>query len=114
MRILKKIILVFAIIIVGLLVIGLFTKKEYTVVKVVTINKPKQQVFDYVSHLKNQQYSNTWAMKDPNARHEEKGTDGTVGFIYSWESESNEVGAGVQGRSKCFMSTESESENKTK
>jgi len=136
MRIFKKILLVIAIIVVGLLVTGLFTKKEYSLVREITINKPKQEVFNYIKQLKNQRYFNTWAMKDPNIKNEEKGTDGTVGFVYSWKSESNEVGAGVQeiknitdgervdydvhflepfeGQAKCYMSAEALSDNQTK
>ena len=60
MRIFKKILIIIAIVIAALLVIGLFTKKEYTVSREITINKPKQEVFDYIKHLNNQQYFNTW------------------------------------------------------
>ena len=135
MRIFKKILIVIAILIAALLVIGLFTKKEYTVSREITINKPKQEVFDYLKHLKNQQYFNTWAQKDPNAKHEEKGTDGTVGFVFTWKSENNDVGEGIQeiksiregeridydiqfiepfsGQAKCFMSTDDTGNNQT-
>ncbi len=135
MRIFKKILIAIIIIIAALLVIGLFTKKEYTVFKEITINKPKLEVFDYIKHLKNQQYFNTWALKDPDAKHEERGTDGTVGFVFTWKSEDNEVGEGVQeiksiregeridydvqfiepfsGQAKCFMSTAVAGNNQT-
>ena len=35
-------------------------------------------------------------MKDPNLKKNFAGTDGTVGFVYSWESEIKNVGQGEQ------------------
>ena len=95
MRILKKIILVIAIIIAIPLIIALFVKKEYTVEREVVINKPKQQVFDYVKLLKNQDYYNKWVQMDPNMKKDFRGTDGTVGFVYAWNGNSD-AGEGEQ------------------
>ena len=52
MKTLKKILLVIAIIIAIPLVIALFVKREYSIERTITINKPKQEVFDYVKHLR--------------------------------------------------------------
>src|SRR6202008_1314778 len=71
-----------------------------------------------------------------NAKHEEKGTDGTVGFVFTWNSEDNEVGEGIQkivdikageridydvqfirpfaGEATCYMSTSPAGNNSTK
>lgn len=95
LKILKKIGLVVAAIIVILLVVALFIKKDYAVEREVTINKPKQEVFDYIKNLKNQQSYNKWAMADPNAKKEFTGTDGTIGFVYAWDG-NNKVGKGEQ------------------
>ena len=35
-------------------------------------------------------------MTDPNMKKELKGTDGTVGFIYAWDSENKQAGKGEQ------------------
>ena len=35
-------------------------------------------------------------MMDPNVKREYKGTDGTVGFVTTWDSEKNDVGKGEQ------------------
>ena len=43
------------------------------------VNKPKQQVFDYVKLIKNQEQYSVWVMKDPNIKIVYTGTDGTVG-----------------------------------
>lgn len=75
-------------------------------------------------------------MTDPNMKKEFRGTDGTVGFVYSWDSENKNVGKGEQkvssivegeridfnllfikpfeGIATANMSTDSVSENNTK
>ena len=62
----------------------------------ITINKPKQAVFEYVKLIKNQNDYSVWNKKDPNSKMEYAGTDGTVGFISSWDSQMKEVGKGEQ------------------
>ncbi|HYM93648.1 MAG TPA: SRPBCC family protein [Chitinophagaceae bacterium] len=85
MNILIIILLVVAGIIVLLLTIALFMKREHYVNREIIINAPKQKVFDFLKLLKNQDQFNKWAAADKNNRKEEfKGTDGTVGYIYSW------------------------------
>ena len=136
MKILKKVLLVIAGIIALALIIGLFVKKEYAVEREVTITKPKQVVFDYLKQIKNQDSYSVWAMKDPNMKKEYKGTDGTVGFVSSWDSENEHVGKGEQeiknikdgeridmelrfmkpfkATDNAFLTTESAGENQTK
>ncbi len=94
MKILKTILVVLAILIAIPLVIALFLKKDYALEREITINKPKQEVFDYVKLLKNQNNYSTWNMMDPNMTQSYQGTDGTVGFISAWESK--KMGNGEQ------------------
>jgi len=94
MKIIKRILIVLAGIVALLLIVALFIKKEYGVEKEIVINKPKQQVFDYVKLLKNQDNYSFWAMQDPAMKKSYNGTDGTVGFVSSWESE--KMGTGEQ------------------
>jgi hypothetical protein len=82
-------------IIVLLLIIALFTKKAYNVRREITINKPNSVVFDYIKHIKNQDYFSKWVMTDPNMEKIYKGTDGTVGFIYGWNG-NKQAGEGEQ------------------
>jgi uncharacterized protein YndB with AHSA1/START domain len=71
--------------IIGLvLLIGLFMKKEHYVKRSIVINAPREKVFDFLRLLKNQEKFNQWAKTDPGRVEEFKGTDGTVGHIYSW------------------------------
>lgn len=79
-----------------LLVAAAFVKKEYAVVRNVIINKPVNIVFDYVKHLNNQTQYSIWTMRDPHAKTTSQGTDGTVGFIASWDSKNSQVGKGEQ------------------
>jgi hypothetical protein len=96
MKIVKRILIIIGIIIAVPLIAALFVKKEYAVVRDITINKPKQEVFNYIKYLKNQDYYSKWNQMDPNMKKEYKGEDGTVGFIYSWDSQLDSVGKGDQ------------------
>ena len=95
MKIVKKILLVVAILIAIPLIVALFVKKEYVVEREVTINKPKEQVFDYVKYLKNQDNYSKWVRMDPNMKKDFRGTDGTVGFVYAWDG-NKDAGKGEQ------------------
>jgi uncharacterized protein YndB with AHSA1/START domain len=96
MKIIKKIIFGLLVIIAILLIAALFVKKDYAVEREITINKPIDSVFNYVKLMKNQDNFSVWNKKDPNSIRTFKNTDGEVGFIYSWDSKNDEVGAGEQ------------------
>ena len=76
--------LALAVVIVLLLIIGLFMKRDHYVKREMIIHAPLQKVFDYLRLLKNQEKFNKWAKADPGRKEEFRGTDGTVGYIYSW------------------------------
>ena len=96
MNILKIVLIGIISLIVLLLIVALFAKKEYGVIREVTINKPKSVVFEYVKLLKNQDNFSAWANKDPEMKKDYRGTDGTVGFISAWDSKMKDVGKGEQ------------------
>ncbi|MDP4262685.1 MAG: SRPBCC family protein [Bacteroidota bacterium] len=96
MNILMTILLVLAGIIVLLLLIALLSKKDFSIEKQITIHKPKQQVFDYLKIIRNQERYSVWVMKDPHIKIVYTGTDGTVGFKSAWESDNKNVGIGEQ------------------
>ena len=87
MSIVYTTLLVLAGIIVLLLLIPLFIKKEHYVKREIIINAPRQKVFDYIKMLKHQDEFNKHAMAGSDRVREYKGTDGTVGFIYSWKGD---------------------------
>ncbi|MGZ8558566.1 MAG: SRPBCC family protein [Chitinophagaceae bacterium] len=96
MRIVKKILILAAFIIAIPLIIALFVKKEYSIQREITINKPQQEVFDYVKYLKNQDNYSKWVMTDPAMKKDFRGTDGTEGFVYAWDSKNKNAGKGEQ------------------
>jgi len=96
MKILKSIAFVVLGLLALVLVSALFVDKEYAVVREISINKPKIEVFDYVKYLKNQGNFSVWARMDSNMKKEFKGTDGEVGFVSAWDSENSQVGKGEQ------------------
>jgi len=132
----KKVLLVIVILIAIPFVIALFTKKDYAVIREVTISKPKSEVFAYIKMLRNQDNFSKWAQMDPAMKKTYRGTDGTVGFVSAWDSDKKDVGAGEQEIKKitegervdfelrflkpfesteqAYMTTESASENETK
>lgn len=83
--------------IIGLLLLtALFVNGDYAVEREVTINKPKQEIFDYVKYLKNQSNFSVWAKIDPGMKTEFRGEDGTVGFVSAWDSKNPDAGKGEQ------------------
>jgi hypothetical protein len=64
--------------------------------KSVEIRKSSKLVFDYLKFTKNQDNFSVWNMADPNMKKEYLGLDGTIGFIYKWDSTNKNVGAGEQ------------------
>ena len=70
--------------------------KEMIIEQSVVIDKPRQEVYDYLKHAMNQNEFSVWNMTDPDQKITSEGTDGTVGFVYTWDSQNKNVGAGAQ------------------
>jgi len=64
--------------------------------RTILINKSRDEVFNYLKMTKNQDNFSVWNMTDLSMKKQYSGVDGTVGFIYSWDSNSKNVGAGEQ------------------
>ena len=64
--------------------------------KSIDINRNPEEVFDYLRYTRNQDNFSVWNMKDPGMKKEHRGKDGTVGFIYNWDSANKSVGSGEQ------------------
>lgn len=92
-----KVLLFTVLVLIGIaLITALFVKREYSVEREVVINKPKQEVFEYIKYLKNQDNYSKWNQLDPGMKKSYQGTDGTPGFVYAWESKQDNVGKGEQ------------------
>lgn len=94
MKTLKKILIVILILIVIPLIVALFVPKKYKSSGEIVINKPQKEVFEYIRYVKNQDNFGVWQLSDLNMTKTAEGTDGTVGFRYSWDSET--LGKGAQ------------------
>ncbi len=136
MKRLKKVLLALAILIAIPLSIALFVRNDYAAQKEIVINKPKQEVFEYIKYLKNQDMYSKWSKMDPAMKRSYTGTDGKPGFISHWKSKNDELGEGEQEIKKitegqridfelrfikpfeatepAFMTTESLNKNQTK
>ncbi|WP_276389877.1 SRPBCC family protein [Eudoraea chungangensis] len=86
---------ILAAVILLILVLGIIAPKTYHVNRLVEINKPTKEVFEYLKYLKNQDAWSPWMKKDPNMKKEFVGVDGTSGFLSKWEG-NKEVGSGEQ------------------
>lgn len=110
MHIVFDVILALITVIILILLAAFFSQPEVTITGEIIINQPSRKVFDFIKQLKNQEYYNKWVMADPNMKREYKGTDGTVGFVYSWQSENKQVGKGEQEIKKIIDDEQVDSE----
>lgn len=84
----KMIISIIAIAIIAFIGFGLYKAsdlKSIQIVKTVTIQGTKQEVFDMVKYLKNFPKWSPFLAEDPTQKYTIKGTDGMVGAQYHWE-----------------------------
>ncbi len=78
-----------------LLIIALFSRKDYNITRSIIINKSARDVYQYIILLKNQVHYNKFVMVDPNQKVEYRGTDGTMGFVLAWNG-NKQAGEGEQ------------------
>jgi hypothetical protein len=64
--------------------------------KSIVISRSSEEVFNYLKLTRNQDNFSVWNKADPNMNKRYQGTDGTVGFVYGWDSTIKNVGAGEQ------------------
>ena len=83
-------------IVIVILAMGLAMKNEYVTSRDIIINKPKAEVYDYIKMLRNQNQYSYYNRKDPDTIKSYSGTDGEVGFTYTFSSKLNTIGSGTQ------------------
>ena len=96
MKLLQKISIIAGGIITVPLITALFLKKQYAVERRITVNRPKNEVFEYIKYLKNQDNYSKWSTMDPSMEKTYRGTDATIGFVSAWSSQKSDVGKGEQ------------------
>lgn len=77
-----------------ILLVAAILPKDFHAGSQIVINQPSSLVFDYVKQIKKQGTYDSWSQQDPQIQKEYSGTDGTVGFTYTWSSK--KVGDGKQ------------------
>jgi effector-binding domain-containing protein len=95
MKILKIIAILIGILVLVAIFLGLTGPKSYDVHRSAVVSGSPDQVWPYVSSLKNMALWSPWAEKDTAMVVEYTGTDGTVGSMSSW-SGNKKVGKGSQ------------------
>lgn len=96
MKIIKYLAIALLTLLVGVLVVGLFLPKQMSSERSIIINKPQEEVFNYLVLLKHHGEFSKWAEMDPNAVNTYRGTDGEVGFVHAWKGDPETVGEGEQ------------------
>ena len=94
--------LLFLLIAIAIIVLGYYLKNDYVIVREIIINKPKQDVFNYIKLLRNQNEYSYYNRKDPQTVKSYEGIDGQVGFKYIWSSKINSIGSGTQTITKII------------
>lgn len=94
MKVLKYILFILLGLIAIILVIAAILPKDFHAGSEIVINKPRQEVFNYVKQIKLQGTYDNWSKQDPQIQKEYSGIDGTEGFTYTWKSK--KVGDGKQ------------------
>lgn len=94
-KILKIIGVIILLVIAFVLIAGLFVSKTCHMERDITINAPREKVWNHVSSLRAMEKWNPWREKDPNIKADFEGQDGAVGSVYKW-SGNKDVGSGSQ------------------
>lgn len=84
---LKRSIIFFAVLIVGLLAIGLMLPSEYRVERQVIIQAEPEDIYPNVVDLKAWPMWGVWFKRDPNMQVSYSGADRAIGMTSSWRSE---------------------------
>ena len=77
-------------------ILALIGPKESTIERSITIEAPKEIVWEHVNSLQDMEEWNPWIERDTAMEASYTGEEGDVGSKYSWKSDSINVGTGTQ------------------
>ena len=90
---LKKVLIILAVIVVGFLAVVALRPAEFRVIRTATISAPPPAVFAQVNDLHNWEAWSPWGKLDPGMKQTYAGTPAGTGAIYTWAGNS-QVGEG--------------------
>lgn len=95
MDIILTVVALVAILMALILILAAFVSREYMIHRVILIRAPREEVFDFIRYVRNQELYSKWVMADPHMAKTFRGTDGTPGFVYAWDGD-DKAGKGEQ------------------
>src|SRR5690606_8143564 len=95
MDIILTVVTIVAVLLALILILAAFISRDYVIRRAIHINAPREEVFDFIRHLRNQELYSKWVMADPDMERTFFGTDGTPGFVYAWVGD-DKAGKGEQ------------------
>jgi len=90
---LKKILIVLAVLIIGIIVVALLKSPDFRVERSLVIDAPAEKIFPYFNNHKKFNEWNPWAKMDPEAKNTYSGPESGVGAAASWDGK--KVGKGT-------------------
>lgn len=78
------------------LVTAYFLPRDFRLSKTVTIEASRENIYNYVRYLENQDQYSVWVMADPGIQITFSGKDGEIGGSNAWTSQMKNVGVGSQ------------------
>jgi hypothetical protein len=75
------------------LILALFVSKDFHSEREIVIEKPVEEVYNYIRYVKNQDNFGTWQLSDPDMKTQAEGIDGEIGFKYRWEGKKTGKGS---------------------
>lgn len=94
MKIIKTVLIVFAVVIGIVLIVSVFLPSKYKVTRETTIAASMDVVFNQVNDFNQMQNWSPWRDYDPGMTISVEGEMGKAGYKYSWASKNKEVGSG--------------------
>ncbi len=94
MKILKRILIVLAILLLVVAAIGLMLPSQVRVERSITINRPQEMIFDYINHIQNWNSWSPWYELDTTASYTFSGPSSGKGAMINWVSTNKNVGTG--------------------
>lgn len=86
-----KIIIIALLVVIGIpLIIALFLPKDFNAGSEIVINRPKEEVFNYVKYVENQENYGVWQLSDPSIKKPPKALMAPLGMCINGKGKKQE------------------------